>query len=143
MEQVSYCLRQTFPKCVATDYRFDGVILNLIYKTRANATSKYSEWKTRKGFNPLETQEESVEAESDVIFCNKSLFIELSQELNSSGEVKDKVNEAFKDKIIAKFIDVKMKKLANIVFECPDDAKKAKKLLIDHFANNKPRITID
>ena len=83
-----------------------------------------------------------MEAESDVIFCNKSLFMELTQDLNSTGEVKDEVNEAFKDKIIAKVIDAKTKKLANKIFEGPDDAKIAEKILIDHFANNKPRISI-
>ena len=56
MEQIAYCLRQIFPKCIATDYRFDGVVLNLIYKTRTNATRKYGEWKTQEEFNPLDTQ---------------------------------------------------------------------------------------
>ena len=142
MENVAYCLRQTFPKCVATDYRFDGVILNLIYKSRASATSKYGEWKTQEEFNPLEAQQTSTEAESDVVFCNKSLFMELSQELNSSGEISDEVNEAFKDKITAKFINARSKKLANIIFECPDDARNAAEILLNHFVNNKPRITI-
>ena len=39
------------------------------------------------------------------------------------------MNEAFKDKITAKFIDAKSKKLANIIFEGPDDAKNAEKII--------------
>ena len=67
-------MRQTYPKCVATDYRFDGVVLNLIYKTRTSSTSKYGKWKIKEDFNPLEAQQTSVEEESDVVFCNKSLY---------------------------------------------------------------------
>ena len=125
MEQVAYILRQAFPKCVVTDCKFEGVILNLVYKTRATATGKYGEWKTKQQFNPLEIQHESGEAEGEVFFSNKSLFIEFSEELNSAGPVKDEVSEALKDKLVIQFIDAKTKKLANVISENPDEAKRA------------------
>ena len=142
MEHVAFCLRQTYPKCVATDYRFDGVILNLIYKSRESETGKYGEWKTQEEFNPLVAKHTSTVMASNVVFSNKSLFIELSQELNSTGQINDEVNQAFKDKIKAKNINARSKKLANIIFDCPDVARNAADILSKHFVNNKPKITI-
>ena len=68
--------------------------------------------------------------------------MELSDELNSPGEVKEAVSKALRDKLVVQYIDVKTKNLANVVFESPEEATKAEAIRKEHFVNKKPRITI-
>ena len=72
MEQVAYCLRQTFPRCVATDYRFEGVILDLIYKTRATALVNMTNGKPRKSSTLLKLNK-NVEKQNGMFSSTTSL----------------------------------------------------------------------
>ena len=99
-------------------------------------------WKTKQQFNPLDTNPESGETEEEIFFSHKSLFMELPDELNSPGEVKEAVSESLRHKLVVQYIDAKTKKQANVVFGSPEDEKKAEAILKEHFVNKKPRITI-
>ena len=56
--------------------------------------------------------------------------------------VKEEVSEALKDKLVVHYIEAKTKKLANVVFESPEEAKKAEAILKEHFVNKRPKINI-
>ena len=68
LEQTGYVLRKMHPRLVATDFMFEGVILNLVYKTRNTINDKYGEWKVKEQYNPLETNNKNARVTEEIRF---------------------------------------------------------------------------
>ena len=61
---------------ITTDYEFEGFTLNLIFRTKKSLNDKYSEWKVKQSFNPLEDMTKASKIQEEIQFNLNNMYVD-------------------------------------------------------------------
>ena len=121
---------------ITTDYEFEGFTLNLIFRTKKSLNDKYSEWKVKQSFNPLEDMTKASKIQEEIQFNLNNMYVELPENMVSTGAVHKVLKEALHNKAVFLTMDAQSKKEATMKFENTEEAKKAETALKERFSKD-------